>query len=177
MIEEEWKVWKRTITIPFGNKLAGERELLWEVSNMGRAKRNGVIVQGVKDRGYVYIGGRSLHRIVATLFIPNPENKKCVDHINGVRDDNRIENLRWCSHKENSNFELAKQNVSKGRKGKCLGKDNPNYGKKWSEERKIEFSKYKKELAKDPLFREKISLSRRGSKRVYDENGKYHYEH
>ena len=44
-----------------------------------------------------------LHRLLALQFIPNPENKPCIDHINGVKDDNRLENLRWVTHKENSN--------------------------------------------------------------------------
>ena len=42
-----------------------------------------------------------VHRLLATAFIPNPENKSCVDHINGIRDDNRLENLRWVTHREN----------------------------------------------------------------------------
>lgn len=55
----------------------------------------------ISDTGYRWT--TSLHRIIATCFIPNIENKPYVDHINGVRHDNRIENLRWVTPKENAN--------------------------------------------------------------------------
>ena len=46
---------------------------------------------------------KNVHRLVALTYIPNPENKLCVDHINRIRIDNRVSNLRWTTTKENTN--------------------------------------------------------------------------
>jgi hypothetical protein len=64
---------------------------------------------GLNKNGYMYVmlykdGKRkncSIHRLIAQAFIPNPENKKEVDHINRNRTDNRVENLRWVCRSDN----------------------------------------------------------------------------
>jgi len=53
-----------------------------------------------------------VHRLVANAFIPFVRGKNLIDHINGIRDDNRVDNLRWCTCKENLNFPIARINNS-----------------------------------------------------------------
>lgn len=96
---------------------------LYQVSNLGNIRRitkcikckNGTvkIIHGknLKQINHIYkyviLSKNSIqkhhlvHRLVAQSFIPNPENKPCVDHINTTKTDNRAENLRWVNHSEN----------------------------------------------------------------------------
>lgn len=117
-MKETWKYWKTT------------QKSKWEVSDQGNVKRNGEPYKLLEpiNSGYYYISHTLLHRIVATLFVPNPENKPYVDHINGNKLDNRAINLRWVTRSENmlnnnTNYKLhckksdeMRKNLSKTKK-------------------------------------------------------------
>lgn len=115
---------------------------LYQISNAGRirsySKMRGPVLlrpknlqSRVNKHGYlqktlVNENGRKtwdIHRLVALTFIPNPENKPCVDHINTNRTDNRVENLRWVTYSEN-----ASNPITNAKQRKRIGPMAGKYG-------------------------------------------------
>jgi hypothetical protein len=110
-------------------------EGLYEVSSMGRVKslkrtittKDGrtreveekLLAQGLSG-GYLYVTlsdhGKwrafPVHRLVATAFIPNPENLRDVNHKDEVKTNNSVDNLEWMSHKDNLNYGTYKERMS-----------------------------------------------------------------
>ena len=79
------------------------------ISNLGRFKNSkGIIMKDYKPHhsGYIYVRVNkkkfSLHRLVSLMFIPNPENKPFVNHIDGNKTNNCLENLEWVTCSENN---------------------------------------------------------------------------
>lgn len=119
------------------------------VSNMGRwKKRDGRIENIALRTGRVLIDGKRVRAYIVIaehfLITVRRPDQICIDHITHNPEGmnvNDVRNLRWCTHKENGNFEECKERQRKSK----LGSKNPMYGKSISLEGRISISNAKKE--------------------------------
>lgn len=99
-------------------------EGLYQVSNLGRVKRittgrvlkplkhaNGYIMVKLSKNSIVYT--KTVHRLVAEAFIPNPEHKSEITHIDENKTNNNVSNLEWMTRKENINHGTRTERMSK----------------------------------------------------------------
>lgn len=103
-------------------------EELYEVSSIGRVKSLGrrhykskILKPGSTKKGYKSVNLSdnncinkrwTVHRIVLLAFTPNPENKPWINHIDNNPSNNRIENLEWCTPRENTQHALKYGNIT-----------------------------------------------------------------
>jgi hypothetical protein len=149
-----------------------EYEGLYQISNLGNVKsqhsnrmngqRPGKLLKiTLMKNGYMSLELRMsdtnkrhlVHRLIAEVFIPNPDNRPVVNHINGIKNDNRIENLEWCTQSEN-----IRHAIDTGLRGTSFGPAKGtkpwNTGKLLSKEHKDKLREVK--LGKPSLKKRKV---------------------
>ncbi len=100
----------------------------YSISNFGNVKNNKtgkIIKPHLDDKGYYKVGlykngdrkKFKVHRLVGNAFIPNPKNKTQIDHIDNVKTNNNVNNLRWCTNSENNQNKGITKNNTSGVKG------------------------------------------------------------
>ena len=93
-------------------------ENYYEVSNLGRVrniKRNKIVKSYTNKNGYQRVQlslnkkklNYMVHRLVASAFLPKPENKDVINHKDYDRSNNSVENLEWLTFKENTHYSMA----------------------------------------------------------------------
>ena len=128
----------------------------------GRSKRK---MKPSIMKGYIRVtfsdGGKmkyfNVHRLVALAFIPNSHNKPFIDHIDGNPSNNNVNNLRWCTYKENSNNPISLKRLSESQKGE----KSHRYGKHLSESQKQKISSKLKGIKKSDETRNRMSKAKK----------------
>ena len=107
-----------------------ENYLIYNDGRVFGKKRNRFLKPEIKRTGYKQVvlskqgkvKSHNIHRLIALHYIPNPQNKPCVDHINRIKTDNRLENLRWVTVSENGQNRTKQINNKSGHQNICYDK-------------------------------------------------------
>ena len=158
-------------------------EGLYQVSNLGRVKslkygKEKILKSCKLNNGYLIVNlhkeGKQkhyyIHRLVATAFIPNPDNLSQVNHINEDKTDNRVENLEWCDNKYNINYGTRNERIGKTNSIPILQFDlDGEFVKKWDSIMQVE-----RELGFDNSG---ICMCCKGKRKsAYGYKWRYHYK-
>jgi hypothetical protein len=106
----------------------GNVKSLARIDNCNRCRKEVIMSPGKSHKGYLRIAlckngikqSYSINRLIAELFIPNPNNKPQTNHLNGIKTDNRVENIEWCNNSENQ-LHAIKNGLKPSSKGECNG--------------------------------------------------------
>jgi hypothetical protein len=138
------------------------------ISDKGRVfsiKRNKFLKPGIDKGGYYFVilynynivKKFRIHRLVGLHFLKNPENKKCIDHINNNKLDNTINNLRFATSQQNSqNAKISKRNKF-GVKGVYFHKKSNKYHVQIRINNKLKHIGYYKTLEQAMIARKKVA--------------------
>lgn len=96
----------------FGNVKSIRRKKLKPMQDNGKGYKQ-LYVQ-IKNKRFVFY----IHRLVAEAFIPNPSNKPHINHKNGIKSDNRVDNLEWVTQSENLKHAVNKNLIKSGQDSK-----------------------------------------------------------
>ena len=99
----------------YGRVKSVKKQLVLKTSGSGNRYKTVALCNGMRKTF-------RLHRLVAAAFIPNPDNKPCIDHIDGDRANNHADNLRWVTYLENNNNPITKKRLSENNAKNMQGK-------------------------------------------------------